>query len=60
MLEIALRHRPDAFVAALGARVLEADASEADLEGHLGTPDDPVVLLLRPQGIFGKKEVRRV
>jgi len=41
---------PDAFVAALGARVLEADASEADLEAHLGTPDDPVVLLLRPPG----------
>jgi L-ascorbate metabolism protein UlaG (beta-lactamase superfamily) len=41
---------PDAFVAALGARVLDVDAGEADLEAHLGTPDDPVVLLLRPPG----------
>jgi L-ascorbate metabolism protein UlaG (beta-lactamase superfamily) len=42
---------PDAFVAALGARMLEVDASEADLEGALGTPDDPVVMLLRPPGV---------
>jgi L-ascorbate metabolism protein UlaG (beta-lactamase superfamily) len=41
---------PDAFVAALGARVLRADASDAGLEGDLGTADDPVVLLLRPPG----------
>ncbi len=41
---------PDAFVAALGARTAAVDASDADVGEHLGTPEDPVVLLLRAPG----------
>jgi L-ascorbate metabolism protein UlaG (beta-lactamase superfamily) len=41
---------PDAFLGALGARTVSVDASEADADAHLGTPDDPVVLLLRAPG----------
>jgi L-ascorbate metabolism protein UlaG (beta-lactamase superfamily) len=41
---------PDTFLAALGARTVSVDASDADVEAHLGTPDDPVVLLLRAPG----------
>jgi len=41
---------PDAFLDALGARTAQVDATEADVDAHLGTPDDPVVLLLRAPG----------
>ena len=36
---------PDAFLAALGARVESLDVSEARAEDVLGTPDDPTVVL---------------
>ena len=39
---------PDAFFDALGAEVERVDGSVADLEQHLGTRDDPRVLLLAP------------
>jgi L-ascorbate metabolism protein UlaG (beta-lactamase superfamily) len=42
---------PDAFLDALGARTVTVDASEAEAGAHLGTADDPVVLLLRPPGV---------
>jgi len=41
---------PGVFVDALGARTASVEASDADAGAHLGTPDDPVVLLLRPPG----------
>jgi|SRR5579862_620852 len=37
---------PDAFLDALGAHVHRLDASEAELEPLLGTPDEPNVVLL--------------
>ena len=42
---------PGVFVDALGARTASVEASDADAGAHLGTPDDPVVLLLRPPGV---------
>jgi L-ascorbate metabolism protein UlaG (beta-lactamase superfamily) len=39
---------PDEFLDALGARVVRIDASETTVEGHLGTPGAPVVVLLAP------------
>jgi len=39
---------PDAFLEALGARVERLEASEADVEGLLGTREEPVVALLAP------------
>jgi len=41
---------PDAFLDALGARTVQVDASEADVDALIGAPDDPVVLLLRAPG----------
>jgi L-ascorbate metabolism protein UlaG (beta-lactamase superfamily) len=41
---------PDAFLDALGARTASVDAAEAEVDAHLGTPGDPVVLLLRAPG----------
>jgi L-ascorbate metabolism protein UlaG (beta-lactamase superfamily) len=36
---------PDAFLEALGARVVRLDHNEVDVEAHLGTADEPVVVL---------------
>jgi L-ascorbate metabolism protein UlaG (beta-lactamase superfamily) len=41
---------PDAFLQALGARVERLDATEAEVEGLLGTADAPIVALLSPPG----------
>jgi hypothetical protein len=39
---------PDAFLEALGVRVDRLDASEAVVDGLLGTEDAPIVALLSP------------
>jgi L-ascorbate metabolism protein UlaG (beta-lactamase superfamily) len=39
---------PDEFLAALGARVEHLDESELEVEGFLGTGDEPTVALLAP------------
>ncbi|HLY85854.1 MAG TPA: MBL fold metallo-hydrolase [Gaiellaceae bacterium] len=39
---------PDTFLDALGARVEQLETSETDVEGLLGTRDEPVVALLAP------------
>jgi len=39
---------PDAFLDALGATVKRLDSTEAEVEGLLGTRDEPVVALLAP------------
>jgi L-ascorbate metabolism protein UlaG (beta-lactamase superfamily) len=41
---------PDAFLAALGARVVTVAGSESEVEPLLGTPEAPTVALLAPPG----------
>ena len=45
---IAFLDPPDAFLAALGARVEQLETSEAELEPLLGSREEPVVALLAP------------
>lgn len=50
---------PDAFLDALGARVVRLDESALDPSEFLGTPDEPTVTLLTPPTVGEPPEMRQ-